>query len=158
MFGFFFKSFKCFCNFKTSTAAGLKEERFFLQQERQRLSLLQHVRMGSWTGKSPSVLYSCGHKQEPSLEVSVPHRLLLAHPSLAILTRRLGANQHILQPHLSQLSPFSCPIRSSKPSASVLLTTAFRPQPMFLRGWHQGWTQGVDDTHKHNSTKQSKKS
>lgn len=33
------------------------------------------------------------------LEVSVSHRLLLAHPSLAILVRDLGASQHILQPH-----------------------------------------------------------
>lgn len=31
-------------------------------------------------------------------------------PSLAILTRELGACQHILQPHLAQLSPFSQPV------------------------------------------------
>lgn len=34
----------------------------------------------------------------------------VAHPSLEILVRRLGASQHILQPHLPQLSPFSCPV------------------------------------------------
>lgn len=31
-----------------------------------------------------------------------------AHPSLGILARELGASQHILQPHSSQLSPSSC--------------------------------------------------
>lgn len=37
--------------------------------------------MGSGTGKSPSAWYSCGHKQNSSLEVSAPHRQLLAHPN-----------------------------------------------------------------------------